>query len=151
MKNWLSNLWIKIWRMWRIQFFFRHFCIVVVAPIVFSSWIFLICWDGNDSIWCKIITWLVENIHIVLMLLYLLSNFYLAKRFQDCWICGIRAFALWIMFPIILSFIFIILFKYIWTKILELAWRLFYPYLIAVIVMCFVKWDSGPNKYGDEK
>ena len=60
---------------------------------------------------------------LIILFLYLISNFFLAKRFQDCWTCGIRAFILWLILPI--------------------------AFPIVLIVMCFEKWDAGPNKYGN--
>ena len=158
MKDFWQNLWIKIWRMWRKQFFLNHlYMILWIIVFSFLFWwaIFLICWDGNDSFGCKIIERLVEDgwLVFIMFFLYLLSNLFLAKRFQDCWICGVWAFILWLLFPTIVLIILSQLISYnkidfIYSSTLFFS-ILLYIYPIVLIIMCFEKWDAGPNKYGN--
>ena len=151
MKNWLDNLWIKIWRMWRKKFFLKHLymLLLLIILLIIVSWLFVSCWSGINLLSCTsmvFMVWLLGNLYIILIPLYLLSNFYLAKRFQDCWICGIRAFVLWILILILSGVINSYLNSLVLYSLLNLLYLL-YP--IILIVMCFIKWDTGSNKYGD--
>lgn len=156
MKKLLSLLCLKIWRIWRKEFFLKHLHIALYTIVwlcIFFMATFLICWDGNDSFACKWILRFLDYSLIIIPILYIISIFYLAKRFQDCWICGVRAFIICLIFPIILVIVLSQLYSNNWVDLLYLS-NLFYPillclYLIVFIIMCFVKWNPGPNKYGN--
>ena len=171
MKNWLSKLWSKIWRIGIKKFIQYHLYMILFIIIIWligtgvmyalSASNFFLCWDGVCE-WFETIISYSRYITIgILIMFFLLSNLLLAKRFQDCWICGIRAFILWIL--IILVAIFNLLpfdvdsFLNSLPRVLEVLLAillsvlsltsLLYP--IILIVMCFKKWDKSKNKYGN--
>lgn len=171
MKNWLSNLWSKIWRIGIKKFMQYHLYMILFIVIIWLIWIgvmyalsafnFFLCWDGVCEWLETIISFSRYATICILILFYLLSNFLLAKRFQDCWICGIWAFILWI--SIILVAIFNLLpfdvdsFLNSLPRVLEVILAILLSvlslipilYPIVLIIMCFKKWDKGENKYGN--
>ena len=148
MKEFLQNLWLKIWRMWRKKFFLRHLymLLLLIILLITISWLFVSWWTNYNPysfIYMIVLFW---NTSIILIpFLYLLSNFYLAKRFQDCWICWVRVFVFWIIFILWMIFP-------LWKRFSIFIWLndiFSYTYLILIIIMCLIKWDAGPNKYGN--
>ena len=152
MNNLLSDLWTEIWRMGKREFSSNLLCILWFTVIWYILFVFMFmaAADGPSDSWVMKILDLFSSGWI---LSYFISVIFLAKRFQDCWICGVRAFLLWIVFLIILICLPKILLFYFWGD--EYFNRIYsfiiglYLHTIVLIVMCFKKWDEGPNKYGD--
>ena len=171
MKNWLSNLWSRIWRIGIKKFIQYHLYMILFMVIIWFVWTgvmyvlsvfnFFSCWDGICEWFKTIISYSKYIIICILALFYLLSNLLLAKRFQDCWICGIRALILWVLTILItiLNVLFVDIDSILSSlpRVLEVLLAIFLSvlslmpllYLIVLIVMCLKKWDKSKNKYGN--